>query len=121
MERKRIGLVRRGYAAAGGAERYLERFAAALAERNHEVVLFASPEWPDGSPQFAEVIRVAGSEPMSFADNLAKATPQKHCDLLDSFERVWERDFYRAGDGVHKAWLDRRAGFESPGVAGCAG
>lgn len=112
MERKRIGLVRRGYSSSGGAERYLQRFAAALADRGHEVTLFASPEWPDGDRQFREVIRIGGGDPMSFADNLTKAKPHQHCDVLYSLERVWECDFYRAGDGVHRAWLDRRAKFE---------
>jgi UDP-glucose:(heptosyl)LPS alpha-1,3-glucosyltransferase len=34
------------------------------------------------------------------------------CDVLLSFERVFACDIYRAGDGVHAAWLDRRARFE---------
>jgi UDP-glucose:(heptosyl)LPS alpha-1,3-glucosyltransferase len=114
MERKRIGLVRRGYSSSGGAERYLQRFASALCERGHEVMLFASPEWPEDEPQFREVIRIAGGDPISFADNLAKAQPRRHCDVLYSLERVWECDFYRAGDGVHRAWLERRAKHESP-------
>jgi UDP-glucose:(heptosyl)LPS alpha-1,3-glucosyltransferase len=112
MERKRIGLARRGYSASGGAERYLERFAGALAERGHEVVLFGSPEWPEGSSAFVEVVRVPGGDPLSFADNLVKSKPKSRCDLLYSLERVWECDFYRAGDGVHQAWLNRRARFE---------
>jgi UDP-glucose:(heptosyl)LPS alpha-1,3-glucosyltransferase len=31
-----------------------------------------------------------------------------------SLERVCGCDVYRAGDGVHRAWLDRRAKFETP-------
>jgi UDP-glucose:(heptosyl)LPS alpha-1,3-glucosyltransferase len=31
-----------------------------------------------------------------------------------SLERVWSCDVYRAGDGVHRAWLDRRARFAKP-------
>jgi UDP-glucose:(heptosyl)LPS alpha-1,3-glucosyltransferase len=31
-----------------------------------------------------------------------------------SLERVWSCDVYRAGDGVHRAWLDRRKKFENP-------
>jgi UDP-glucose:(heptosyl)LPS alpha-1,3-glucosyltransferase len=114
MERKRIGLVRRGYSSSGGAERYLQRFAAALGERGHEVVLFGSPEWPQDDPAFKDIIRVGGGDPMSFADQLVKVRPGQHCDLLYSLERVWECDFYRAGDGVHRAWLERRAKYEAP-------
>ena len=36
------------------------------------------------------------------------------CDVLFSLERVWSCDVYRAGDGVHRAWLDRRRKFELP-------
>ena len=31
-----------------------------------------------------------------------------------SLERVWSCDVYRAGDGVHRAWLVRRRKFELP-------
>lgn len=34
------------------------------------------------------------------------------CDLLFSLERVWHCDIYRAGDGVHRAWLNRRKAAE---------
>ena len=40
--------------------------------------------------------------------------PQLHCDALLSLERVWSCDTYRAGDGVHRAWLARRRKFELP-------
>jgi UDP-glucose:(heptosyl)LPS alpha-1,3-glucosyltransferase len=35
-------------------------------------------------------------------------------DVLFSLERVWSCDVYRAGDGVHRAWLERRRKFELP-------
>ena len=35
-------------------------------------------------------------------------------DILFSLERVWSCDVYRAGDGVHRAWLERRRKFELP-------
>ena len=31
-----------------------------------------------------------------------------------SLERVWRCDVYRAGDGLHQAWLKRRRKFEMP-------
>jgi len=114
MGKLTIGLVRRGFAASGGAERYLARFAAALSERGHRAVLFASPEWPEPDSRFERIVRIPGDDPISFADRLAEARPREHCDLLYSFERVWDCDAYRAGDGVHRAWLDLRARSESP-------
>lgn len=107
----KIGLVRRGYSGSGGAERYLLRFADALAQAGHEAVLFGSREWPGGAWS-REFVRVAGAGPRAFADGLRKARPREHCDLLYSLERVWECDAYRAGDGVHRAWLARRRAFE---------
>ena len=109
----KIGLVRRGYSPTGGAERYLLRFADALRAEGHEALLFASPEWPAAS-WTRELVRVAGKTPRQFADRLRALRPKEHCDLLFSLERVWECDAYRAGDGVHRAWLDRRRAFEAP-------
>src|SRR4029077_10423826 len=37
-----------------------------------------------------------------------------HCDALFSLERVWSCDVYRAGDGVHRSWLERRRKCEIP-------
>jgi UDP-glucose:(heptosyl)LPS alpha-1,3-glucosyltransferase len=45
-------------------------------------------------------------------DKLESIDPGKHCDLLVSLERVWRCDFFRAGDGVHRSWLERRAQFD---------
>ena len=108
----RIGLVRRGYSATGGAEAFLKRFAAALVERGHECVLFASPEWPRAIWTHGEVCAVAGKSPRTFADTLAAMQPRRRCDFLFSLERISGCDCYRAGDGVHRAWLDRRAVYE---------
>ena len=35
-------------------------------------------------------------------------------NVLMSLERVWRCDVYRAGDGVHRAWLAHRGKFELP-------
>ncbi|MGA3171770.1 MAG: glycosyltransferase family 4 protein [Chthoniobacteraceae bacterium] len=110
----KIGLVRRGYSPSGGAERYLLRFADALRQAGHGAVLFASRQWPEWD---GELVRVAGDAPIQFADALRDSKPREHCDLLFSLERVWECDAYRAGDGVHQAWLERRRAFE-PGWKG---
>lgn len=107
----KIGVVRRGYSATGGAERYLQRFAAAAADVGHECVLFTGRAWPVAEWQ-GELVRVDGSSPRSFAKRLLGATAQQPCDALFSLERVLQCDVYRCGDGVHAAWLERRAAFE---------
>ena len=111
----KIGLVRRGYSPTGGAENYLRRFAAGLQEAGHAPVLFASPEWPSEQRLQWEFCPVAGRGPRAFADRLAALRPAERCDVLFSLERVWRCDCYRAGDGVHRAWLERRARAE-PGL-----
>lgn len=107
-----IGLVRRGYSPTGGAEAYLRRFAAALAEAGHEPVLFATRDWPEGDWAHASRHVVPGQTPMQFAAMLDRLLPRAGCDVVFSMERVFGCDCYRAGDGVHRAWLERRARHE---------
>src|SRR5262245_50782276 len=106
----KLGLVRRGYSETGGAEAYLRRFADAAVSAGHECVLFTA-DWPRGQWPHEHVGVKAGA-PWRFADALAAVRPRAHCDFLFSFERIWECDAYRAGDGVHAAWLERRAAIE---------
>lgn len=115
----KIGLVRRGYSPTGGAERFLLRFAEGLQELRHQAVLFSDCPWPEAvwNSSQGENVRLSNSAkvmaPVDFADALEAAKPKQHCDFLFSFERVWKCDAYRAGDGVHRAWLERRAQFEA--------
>ena len=107
----KIGLVRRGYSSTGGAEAYLLRFADAARAAGHDCSLFGSPEWAH-TPWDGQKHIIPGRTPREFADALRTANPRNHCDYLFSLERVWKCDAYRAGDGVHAAWLQRRAAFE---------
>src|SRR6059036_853732 len=113
-ERLRIALVRRGYSPSGGAERYLKRLARGVAEAGHDIQLIATNEWPEDQWRFGSVIRLRAESVLGFADELEEIRPQLHCDVLFSLERVWSCDVYRAGDGVHRAWLVRRRNFELP-------
>jgi UDP-glucose:(heptosyl)LPS alpha-1,3-glucosyltransferase len=106
----RIGVIRRGYSRTGGAEAYLQRFADGLFVSGHEVVLFTE-KWPSADWPHARV-GIDSHSPKGFADSLRRRTPGMKCDLLFSLERVWSCDVYRAGDGVHAAWLKRRARYE---------
>src|SRR5437867_10939968 len=103
-----IGFARRGYSASGGAEAYLKRLARGIVDRGHEVCLFATGDWPEEDWPFGDVTRLRSESPIGFANELEKLRSQNPCDVLMSFERVWSCDVYRAGDGVHRAWLDRR-------------
>jgi len=107
----RIGLVRRGYSASGGAEAYLLRFAKAARAAGHEPVLICGSGWPRDVWPHQQVV-VAGNSPEDFADQLSERRESGGWDVLFSLERVWACDVYRAGDGVHAAWLERRRRFE---------
>lgn len=113
-EKLTIGFVRRGYSATGGAEAYLQRLARGIVDLRHEVRLITTPEWPASAWPFGEITRLRARSTTAFADELEELRPQIHCDVLMSLERVWRCDVYRAGDGVHRAWLERRQQFATP-------
>lgn len=103
-----IGLVRRGHSETGGAEAYLKRLARGLSESGHTARLFSDGAWPAGEWPWGPITRLRGETAHRFADELEKIKPRQHCDLLLSLERVWQCDVYRAGDGIHQAWMRRR-------------
>ena len=110
----RIAFVRRGYSRSGGAEAYLKRLADGVARAGHEVLLITTDEWPEEQWSFGSIKRLRATTVIGFADELELIRPQLHCDVLFSLERVWRCGVYRAGDGVHRAWLARRRKFEIP-------
>jgi len=110
----RIAFVRRGYSPSGGAEAYLKRLARGIVDLGHEAHLVATNDWPPNEWPLGSVTPLKASSAIGFADELEKMWPQIGCDVLISLERVWRCDVYRAGDGVHQAWLNRRRKFEMP-------
>jgi UDP-glucose:(heptosyl)LPS alpha-1,3-glucosyltransferase len=106
-----IGLVRRGYSETGGAEAYLLRLASGLHARGYRTTLYASKEWPEGRWPFGKLVRLEATQPFEFARAFRRA--RKPEQLVLSLDRVPGCDVFRAGDGVHAAWLQRRSHFES--------
>lgn len=107
----KIVLVRRGYSPTGGAEAYLARFASALAASGHDVSLLSDRPWPRET--WPHPIRpLPARSPLAFARAVAEAAPREPGALLFSMERLARADCYRAGDGVHAAWLARQAAAE---------
>ena len=98
--------MRRGYSATGGAEAYLLRLAEALVPLGHVPVLITTSQWPADRWVSEEIIRLAGNSPDQFAAAFRAASTG--CDLHLSLERVPGCEVFRAGDGVHSAWLERR-------------
>jgi len=110
----RIAFVRRGYSPSGGAEAYLKRLADGIVKAGHETQLVGTNEWPQEQWPFGSIKRLGATTVIGFADELEQIRPQLECDFLFSLERLWTCDIYRAGDGVHRAWLARRRKFEIP-------
>jgi UDP-glucose:(heptosyl)LPS alpha-1,3-glucosyltransferase len=110
----RIVFARRGYSPTGGAEAYLKRLALGVTEAGHNVQLVATTDWPHPAWPFGSITRLQAKSPIGFADELQEIQTSLRRDVLFSLERVWNCDVYRAGDGVHRAWLERRSKFELP-------
>ena len=109
-----IVFVRRGYSPTGGAEAYLKRLARGVTKAGHDVQLVSTNDWPDVEWPFGSITHLRSKSPIGFASELERIRTEFRCDVLFSLERVWSCDIYRAGDGVHRAWLDRREKFELP-------
>jgi len=112
----KLALIRRQYAATGGAELYLQRLISALVAAGHEVHLYAE-HW-EGAPAAVTLHRVPVKAPRSlrpvrFAEAVAQRMAPLDFDVVFSLERTVSQDVYRAGDGVHKVWLDQRRRYAS--------
>lgn len=109
----RLAVVRQRYTPFGGAERFLERALAALAARGVELTLMTR-NWPrSASTRFSPCIvnpPYLGRlwRDMGFATAVCAAIARSNASLVQSHERIACCDIYRAGDGLHSAWLDER-------------
>lgn len=110
----KLALIRRQFSATGGAELYLQRLLQALVKGGHEPHLFAeSWEGQFGGVHF-HAVPVTGDRaqrPVNFADAVAAELAKHAFDVVFSLERTHQQDVYRAGDGVHRVWLQRRRQF----------
>lgn len=110
----KIALVRARYNPFGGAERFAARAMQALASQNVTVTIIARG-W---KAQGAGSLRFLRCDPFylgstwrdwSFARAVRSLVQNEHFDLVQSHERIPGLAIYRAGDGVHAAWLARRS------------
>jgi UDP-glucose:(heptosyl)LPS alpha-1,3-glucosyltransferase len=109
----RLGIVRQRYTPFGGAERFVERAIDALLKRDVGVSVYTR-EWPQA--------RTGRIEPVicnpfylgrlwrdaSFAAAVRRALAQDRPDIVQTHERIDGCDIFRAGDGVHRVWLEER-------------
>jgi len=122
----RIALVRQRYNPYGGAERFIERALPALERAGAEVTLIArsAQGWGGGSRKvvLANPIHLGSWwRDRSFARAAREAWTAGGFDLVQSHERIPGCHVYRAGDGVHRNWLEiRRAMSGTMGTPGLA-
>lgn len=112
----KITLIRRRWSATGGAENYLLRLAKQLQQRGHEASLICE-KWDQRQQDcFREVIELPikasrARQPMEFANQANHFLENHEADCVLSLERGIHAEIYRAGDGVHRAWLHQRKKF----------
>ena len=107
----KIGLVRRGFSRTGGAESYLKRLGRTLSDAGHQARLYSTKDWPATEWPYGPLVQLTVSRPLPFAR--AVQDIRQPDEILFSLDRIMQCDCYRAGDGVHKLWLERRRAHES--------
>jgi len=107
-----IALVRRGFSPTGGAEKFLGRFAAAAAKSGRHLVLLTDRPWPEEARAGMSQTVLRGRTPWKFAASVERWRRTWGDGLVFSFERLVSADCYRAGDGVHVAWMRRRLQYD---------
>ena len=119
----KIALVRARYNPYGGAERFVARALRALATDRAETteVAVLARSWKDVEAPVEDnklPIRFVRCDPpyigsvwrdASFARAVHAHLQKESFDLVQSPERIAGLTIYRAGDGVHASWLERRA------------
>lgn len=110
----KLALIRHQYAATGGAELYLQRLLGRLVAQGHEPHLFAAA-WSETLDGVAFHRVAAGgpraTRPVNFARVVRAEIAREKFDCVFSLERTLQQDVYRAGDGLHRVWLQRRRQF----------
>lgn len=114
----KIAIVRSRYTPFGGAERFVERALAALVADGAEITLIAR-SWAGApavgfkqlvcDPPYSRLFGGRAARDKSFARCVQQAIAGGAYDIVQSHERIPGAMVFRAGDGVHAAWLARRA------------
>ncbi|HSU63750.1 MAG TPA: glycosyltransferase family 4 protein [Burkholderiales bacterium] len=107
----RLALVRQRYSPYGGAERFIARALPALERAGAEVTLISRSGEGWGARRLLRVdpFHVGNLwRDWSFARAARTAWRRESFDIVQSHERIPGCDVYRAGDGVHRRWLELR-------------
>ena len=115
----KIAIIRQKFVLYGGAEQFADSFIHQLAESGHEVHIFANSWAPSHHSNihhhFVATLHFnAFVRTLSFARSVAQKIREQHFDIIQSHEKTWKQDVYRAGDGCHIKWLSQRSKNLSP-------
>ncbi|MBI4837666.1 MAG: glycosyltransferase family 4 protein, partial [Nitrospirae bacterium] len=111
----KIALVRKNYTLYGGAENYLRLVFKGLQAQGNEAHIFSANEWGTDIPNVHKIRTVKKPSFLSnlfFTINSRNTLAKQSFDCILSFERTLYQNIYRAGDGCHKEWLERRRAVE---------
>lgn len=114
MKHFRLALVRQKYRPDGGAERFISRALEALDDQNLELNVITR-QWqgdvkPDWKVHICDPWKLGRiSRERGFANAARSLWQKEDFDLVQSHERIPGCDLFRAGDGVHRRWLEQRA------------
>jgi len=110
----KIAVIRQKFVNYGGAEQFVSEYTTHLANTGHEIHIFAN-QWAQSNHPNIRVRHVRAIQLNSFLRTLSfawfalQAVRSESFDIVQSHERIWRQDLYRAGDGCHREWLERRA------------
>ena len=119
MSKVRLAIVRQKYRPDGGAERFISRALEALDDDSLDLNIITrswqgepKPEWHlhiCNPKKWGRISRERG-----FALAARECWQREEFDIVQSHERIAGCDIFRAGDGVHRVWLEQRARIVSP-------
>jgi UDP-glucose:(heptosyl)LPS alpha-1,3-glucosyltransferase len=108
----RLAIVRQRFNPFGGAERFIARAMPALERAGAEVTLICRKAEGWGARRVMQIDPFYIGKvwrDWSFARAARAAWRRTGFDLVQSHERIPGCDVYRAGDGVHRRWLELRS------------
>ncbi|WP_301103238.1 glycosyltransferase family 4 protein [Propionivibrio sp.] len=114
----KVAVVRQRYNPCGGAERFVERALGALVREGAQVTLITR-SWEGAvqegfqqkicNPRYSRIFGGRIARDRSFAACAQHEMAQGGYDIIQAHERIPGCMIFRAGDGVHAAWLEHRA------------
>ena len=110
----RIAVIRLKFVNYGGAEQFVSGYTNQLASMGHAIHIFANQWTPSNHPNIKihsvqAIKRNSFLRVLSFAWFALQSIRSESFDIVQSHERIWRQDIYRAGDGCHREWLERRS------------